>query len=176
MVDKRLKKGEIYGGMERRLNEEVREKIKDVGYEGLSEEEKIERKRIFDMYIEYGDRLERDEWDENRCVRVWLGYGMYGVEFRVMDGRDGIVKEEKMIGGNGIDMVGLIEKRDEKYLNNDSRNYEIESRIVWGYILGVCKSLNVERVYDSENGEWEDWDGYEKVMIDYLNSDIDDYY
>jgi hypothetical protein len=172
MVDKRMKKGELNEGLKNYLLKEVREKMRDIGWENLSDDEKNYRKRIWDMYIEYGDRMERDELNENRCNRLYLSYGMYGVDFRIMNCMDGI-EGEKIIGGNGYDLVGLIEDSDS---DNFDRNYEIENRIVWGFIMGCCRSVGVERVYDSENGEWENWSDYEKVMVKYLNDDLENYY
>tara|TARA_Y100000361_G_C11020678_1_gene269336 strand:- start:189 stop:707 length:519 start_codon:yes stop_codon:yes gene_type:complete len=172
MVDRRLKKGEINEGMMKYLLKEVREKMKEVGWNNLSDDEKKYRKRIWDMYIEYGDRMERDELNEIRCNRLYLSYGMYGVDFRIMNCMDGI-EGEKIIGGNGYDIIGLEEKENNE---NDLRDYEIENRLVWSFILGCCESLNVKRVWDSEGDGWVDFEEYKEWIVKYLNDDLENYY
>lgn len=172
MVDRRLKKGEINEGMMKYLLKEVREKMKKVGWNNLSDDEKKYRKKIWDMYIEYNDRLERDELNENRCNRLYLSYGMYGVDFRIMNCMDGI-EGEKIIGGNGFEIVGLEEKENNDF---EDRDYEIENRLVWSFILGCCESLNVKRVWDSESDGWVDFEEYKEWIVKYLNDDLENYY
>ena len=172
MVDRRLKKGEINDGMRKYLLREVREKMNKIGWNNLSDDEKNYRKRIWDMYIEYGDRMERDELNEIRCNRLYLSYGMYGVDFRIMNCMDGI-EGEKIIGGNGYDIIGLEEKENNE---NDLRDYEIENRLVWSFILGCCESLNVKRVWDSEGDGWVDFEEYKEWIVKYLNDDLENYY
>ncbi len=146
--------------------------MKEVGWNNLSDDEKKYRKRIWDMYIEYGDRMERDELNEIRCNRLYLSYGMYGVDFRIMNCMDGI-EGEKIIGGNGYDIIGLEEKENNE---NDLRDYEIENRLVWSFILGCCESLNVKRVWDSEGDGWVDFEEYKEWIVKYLNDDLENYY
>lgn len=172
MVDRRLKKGEINDGMRKYLLREVREKMNKIGWNNLSDDEKKYRKKIWDMYIEYGDRMERDELNEIRCNRLYLSYGMYGVDFRIMNCMDGI-EGEKIIGGNGYDIIGLEEKENNE---NDLRDYEIENRLVWSFILGCCESLNVKRVWDSEGDGWVDFEEYKEWIVKYLNDDLENYY
>lgn len=172
MVDRRLKKGEINDGMRKYLLKEVREKMKKVGWNNLSDDEKKYRKKIWDMYIEYNDRLERDELNENRCNRLYVSYGMYGVNFEIRNCMDGVEGEE-IIGGNGFEIVGLEEKENNDF---EDRDFEIENRLVWSFILGCCESLNVKRVLDSEGDGWMDFEEYKEWIVKYLNDDLENYY
>lgn len=173
MVDRRLKKGEINEGMMKYLLKEVREKMNKVGWNNLSDDEKKYRKRIWDMYIEYGDRMERDELNEIRCNRLYVSYGMYGVDFRIMNCMDGIEGEE-IIGGNGINLLelGKLDVNDEMF----DRNCEIENKMVWSFIKGCCESLNVKRVWDSEGDGWMDYEEYNEWIVKYLSDDLENYY
>ena len=172
MVDRRLKKGEINDGMRKYLLREVREKINEVGWNNLSDDEKKYRKRIWDMYIEYNDRMERDELNEIRCNRLYVSYGMYGVNFEIRNCMDGVEGEE-IIGGNGFEIVGLEEKENNDF---EDRDFEIENRLVWSFILGCCESLNVKRVLDSEGDGWMDFEEYKEWIVKYLNDDLENYY
>ena len=172
MVDRRLKKGEINDGMRKYLLREVREKINEVGWNNLSDDEKKYRKRIWDMYIEYNDRMERDELNEIRCNRLYVSYGMYGVNFEIRNCMDGVEGEE-IIGGNGFEIVGLEEKENNDF---EDRDFEIENRLVWSFIKGCCMSLNVKRVWDSEGDGWMDFEEYNEWIVKYLNDDLENYY
>lgn len=94
-------------------------------------------------------------------------YSMIGIDIEIID-----KNENKLFNENMNNYLDLNENNDERF----DGEWEIENRIIWGFIYGLIKLYNVEKIYDSENDIFENVEEYNKVIKEYLNDDIKNYY
>lgn len=94
-------------------------------------------------------------------------YSMIGIDIEIID-----KNENKLFNENMNNYLDLNENNDERF----DGEWEIENRIIWGFIYGLIKLYNVEKIYDSENDNFENVEEYNKVIKEYLNDDIKNYY
>lgn len=94
-------------------------------------------------------------------------YSMIGIDIEIID-----KNENKLFNENLNNYLDLNENNDERF----DGEWEIENRIIWGFIYGLIKLYNVEKIYDSENDIFENVEEYNKVIKEYLNDDIKNYY
>lgn len=94
-------------------------------------------------------------------------YSMIGIDIEIID-----KNENKLFNENMNNYLDLNENNEERF----DGEWEIENRIIWGFIYGLIKLYNVEKIYDSENDNFENVEEYNKVIKEYLNDDIKNYY
>ena len=94
-------------------------------------------------------------------------YSMIGIDIEIID-----KNENKLFNENLNNYLDLNENNEERF----DGEWEIENRIIWGFIYGLIKLYNVEKIYDSENDNFENVEEYNKVIKEYLNDDIKNYY
>lgn len=94
-------------------------------------------------------------------------YSMIGIDIEIID-----KNENKLFNENLNNYLDLNENNEERF----DGEWEIENRIIWGFIYGLIKLYNVEKIYDSENDIFENVEEYNKVIKEYLNDDIKNYY
>ena len=92
---------------------------------------------------------------------------MIGIDIEIID-----KNENKLFNENLNNYLDLNENNEERF----DGEWEIENRIIWGFIYGLIKLYNVEKIYDSENDNFENVEEYNKVIKEYLNDDIKNYY
>ena len=94
-------------------------------------------------------------------------YSMIGIDIEIID-----ENENKLFNENLNNYLDLNENNDERF----DGEWEIENRIIWGFIYGLIKLYNVEKIFDSEDNRFENVEEYNKVIKEYLNDDIKNYY
>lgn len=100
-------------------------------------------------------------------IKMNVYYSMIGIDIEIID-----KNENKLFNENMNNYLDLNENNDERF----DGEWEIENRIIWGFIYGLIKLYNVEKIYDSENDIFENVEEYNKVIKEYLNDDIKNYY
>lgn len=100
-------------------------------------------------------------------IKMNVYYSMIGIDIEIID-----KNENKLFNENMNNYLDLNENNDERF----DGEWEIENRIIWGFIYGLIKLYNVEKIYDSENDNFENVEEYNKVIKEYLNDDIKNYY
>jgi hypothetical protein len=94
-------------------------------------------------------------------------YGMYGVEIVIE------IDEKEVLNCNVCDYIGIGENCNEERFEGE---WEINNRICWGFILGMIKMYDIEKVFDSENDSLDNVDEYIVSIKEYMNDDIKNYY
>ncbi len=99
-------------------------------------------------------------------LKVYYGKNGVGIEIEI--------DNEIVFDENIMDYLGIGESNynEEKF----EGEWEIEKRVCWGFILGMIKLYDIEKVFDSENDDVVNVEEYKKVIINYLNDDIKNYY
>lgn len=100
-------------------------------------------------------------------IKMKIYYSMIGIDIEIID-----KNENKLFNENLNNYLDLNENNEERF----DGEWEIENRIIWGFIYGLIKLYNVEKIYDSENDNFENVEEYNKVIKEYLNDDIKNYY
>lgn len=100
-------------------------------------------------------------------IKMKIYYSMIGIDIEIID-----KNENKLFNENLNNYLDLNENNEERF----DGEWEIENRIIWGFIYGLIKLYNVEKIYDSENDIFENVEEYNKVIKEYLNDDIKNYY
>lgn len=100
-------------------------------------------------------------------IKMNVYYSMIGIDIEIID-----ENENKLFNENLNNYLDLNENNDERF----DGEWEIENRIIWGFIYGLIKLYNVEKIFDSEDNRFENVEEYNKVIKEYLNDDIKNYY
>lgn len=98
-------------------------------------------------------------------LKVYYGKNGIGIEIEI--------DNENVFDENILNYLGIGENYNEEKFEGE---WEIEKRISWGFILGMIKLYNIEKVFDSENDDLVDVDEYIDDIKNYLNDDIKNYY